>query len=511
MPLASSGLSSSISRQAFRTAHNPPNIFTSSSRGIHTPSFVPRSAAQHLSSSSASSPFTSRIFHRTRTLLNAFVGHLTTPGTLRASSHGVIPARSMQTRVATRMPTIENNLSLPVRHTLSMRMGSTRLPRPPVVPRSIAQVGLGTARNFTTGRPIFQNIADKIYNVPVATRAFLEADLDSKTRTMEDAALALKLKRTRSGKSKKRSRAHPAAAVQFHPAATATSVATETTEDKAGEFDKYFSPAQVPSVITTLLVPLAPTPTSRVPLSSHGFFTYDRHPLVPFLELSALHIDSERHAARVRALFERLDAARVWDAGGTTSATCEAFGGARGAGILRVRFEGWSANEVRGILGEAATGWCVLEEERVEEEECRDMDGEMSDITADYSGIAELNLSSPIDPAYSFVLPTLDFSAASHVQAASSVIEPPSDGPGVGVADTPPFPDLASSISQTEMDAFSDLGYGSDGSRSSGGLDFHSWIEPPDALHSRAPSWAGLGFSSAFSQRLEEGPREEMF
>lgn len=413
------------------------------------------------------------------------------------------------------MPTIENNLSLPVRHALSVRMGAPHLPRPPAVPRGIAQVGLGTARNFTTGRPIFQNIADKIHNIPVASRAFLEADLDSKARSKEDAALALKLRRARKGKSKNRSRAARPSdnELHFHAAAATHAVATEAaTEDKAKDFGKYFAPAQVPSVTTTLLVPLAPTPTARVPLSSHGFFAYDRHPLVPFLELSALHIDAERHAARVRALFERLDAARVWDAGGAMSTSCEALGGARGVGVLRLRFEGWSAHAVRGILGEAATGWCLLEEERAEdeeEEEFGDADGEMSDVMADCSGLAELNLSSPIDPAYSFVLPTLDFSAASQVQAQvpSSLTEPQS-----GVADTPPFSDLASSVSQqTDLGAFSDFGYGSDG-ESSGGSDFYAWIEPPDALHSpRAPSWAGLSFSSAFSQRLEEGPREEVF
>jgi len=304
--------------------------------------------------------------------------------------------------------------------------------------------------------------------------------------------------------------------LHFHAAAATRAIATEAaTEDKAKDFGKYFAPAQVPSVTTTLLVPLAPTPTARVPLSSHGFFAYDQHPLIPFLELSALRVDAERHAARVRALFERLDAARVWDAGGVTTTSCEALGGARGAGVLRVRFEGRSAHAVRGILGEAATGWCALEEERAEDEDeegCGDADGEMSmsDVMADCSGLAELNLSSPIDPAYSFVLPTLDFSAASQVQVQvppSSLTEPQS-----GVADTPPFSDLASSVwQQTDLDAFSDLGYGSDG-ESSGGPDFHAWIEPPDAFHSpRTPSWAGLSFSSAFSQRLEEGPREEMF
>jgi hypothetical protein len=73
--------------------------------------------------------------------------HLTAPSTLRPPTHGAVP-HSMHS-VASRLPTIENNLSLPVRHALSVRMGVTRLSRPSTVPRSIAQVGLGTARNFT--------------------------------------------------------------------------------------------------------------------------------------------------------------------------------------------------------------------------------------------------------------------------------------------------------------------------------------------------------------------------
>jgi hypothetical protein len=53
---------------------------------------------------------------------------------------------------------------------------------PPSIPCSIAQVGLGTARNFTTGHPIFQSINDKIHNIPVTSRAFLEADVNMRTK-----------------------------------------------------------------------------------------------------------------------------------------------------------------------------------------------------------------------------------------------------------------------------------------------------------------------------------------
>ncbi|KAI0003372.1 hypothetical protein BJV74DRAFT_881808 [Russula compacta] len=499
MPLASSGLSSSMMRQAARVIHNhPPNI--PSSRSLHTPSFAPRGTPHQ------PSHFTSRVLQRTRAIFNGFVGHLTTPGTLRAP--GASP-RSVHS-VVSRMPKIETNLSLPVRHALSVRMGAQHLPRPPAVPHGIAQVGLGTARNFSTGRPIFQNIADKMHNIPVASRAFLEADLDM--RSKDDHALALKLKHARR-KSKKRSRrACASSKVHFHPTAAAATrptvvpVPEPSAKAKAEtKFDQYFAPAQVPEVSTTLIVPLAPTPTSRVPLAHT--FAYDRHPLIPFLEISTLHVDAERHASRVRVLFEQLDAAQAWDKG----VTCETLGGARGAGILRIRFAGWSAYAVRGILGEAATGWCILEEERAEEcgngeqdEAAMSMSEVSSAMAPDDPGLAELDLSSPIEPAYSFVLPTLDFSA-------SVAVSPPTDfAPGAGT--DVPFSDMASNVSPSDFDMFSDFGYVSDGSSAGGDLNARDWIEPPDALHSpRTASWVGLSFSSAFSQRLEEGPREDMF
>lgn len=365
-----------------------------------------------------------------------------------------------------------------------MRMGSPRLPRPPAVPRSIAQVGLGTARNFTTGRPIFQNIADKIHNIPVASRALLEAGLDTRMKD-DDSARAFKAEKKHKKRSSPESLVRPNK-VEFHPAATAATRRGDDQSAVVAEFDEYFVPPRVPDMSTTLLIPLAPTPTARVPLSHT--LSYDRHPLVPLMELSALHVDTERHASRVKALFEQLDAAQVWDKG----ATCEAFGGVRGAAVLRVHFSGWSAHAVRGVLGEAATGWCVLEEERADDIGDDELDAAMSDVDSapDYPGLAELNSSSPIDPAYSFVLPTLDFSASSRAATAEATRE---------LANSSSHDTAADLSLQSDFETFSDPGYASDGSEP------YSWIEPPDALYSpRAPSWAGLSFSSAFCQRLEE-------
>jgi hypothetical protein len=134
---------------------------------------------------------------------------------------------------------------------------------------------------------------------------------------------------------------------------TTISLATPSTQrrpDREAEFYKYFSEfsPQVPDV-STILTPLAPT--TRVPLAHTS--AYDRHPLVLFLELSTLRVDTERHASRMRALFEQLDFMWAWNKG----ATCETIGGARGASVLHVHFAGWPALAVHGTLGEAVAGY----------------------------------------------------------------------------------------------------------------------------------------------------------
>jgi len=103
----------------------------------------------------------------------------------------------------------------------------------------------------------------------------------------------LKLKCTHTGKSKKHS--HPTAAdVYFHPAATHPTAETKTktkTEAEAKPFNKYFTPPQIPNITTTLLIPLTLMPTTCLLLMQT--FTYNQHPLVLLLELSALHINIE--------------------------------------------------------------------------------------------------------------------------------------------------------------------------------------------------------------------------
>ena len=79
-----------------------------------------------------------------------------------------------------------------------------------------------------------------------------------------------KKKRSSSSRSSDKFRFHAAAAP------TRATMTEAATKDKAKEeFDKYLALTQAPSVTTRLLIPLAPTPTARVPLSSDGYFTCD--------------------------------------------------------------------------------------------------------------------------------------------------------------------------------------------------------------------------------------------
>ncbi|KAI0047060.1 hypothetical protein FA95DRAFT_1559488 [Auriscalpium vulgare] len=455
MPLASSGAWTSIGRQASHIIQAP-NI--GRSRGLHTR--LPQPST------------TQRLLKQTTGLFKAFVGHLTTPGTLRQPASA---GRALHA-AATRGPTIQSGLSLSARQALARPFGAPRLPRPPVVPRSIAQVGLGTARNFSTGRPIFQSLAD---NVPIAGRAFVEADWELRVKE-ERKQIARGAKKAEKAKAKTAVRAEE---VHFHPAASAAD------KENEAELEHYFPAPPTPAVSTTLLVPLAPTPTSRIPLSPTAP-SASAHPLLPFVELSALRYDHAQHSQRVSALFARLDAASVWDAG----AQCDVHGDPRGASVLRVRFVGWEANAVRGIIGESGSGWCILEEERAEAQQ--QAESEVEDVLEylSSSGVSDFSHAfgeqdTDIDPAQSFVLPTLDFSAA-FVQS----------------------PMVSRSAS---WESFSDM----TSEPSDGGVEVDMFTGRPASVTSASERWtevsssAGtwLGFSSAFEQRMEEGPREVVF
>ncbi len=338
----------------------------------------------------------------------------------------------------------------------------------------MSQVGLGTARNFSSTRPIFQNLVD---NVPVAARAFCEADLDLKTQKKA----AMRPKKYSKDEEHKQRRKQT---IQLAKTVSAPVAANEPTEV---ELNHYFPTPVVPSVTTHLLIPLAPTPTSRLPLQLSPPTHDVAHPLLPLPELSSIHTHHGTHALRVSTLFARLDTAQVFDEPGVT---CSAFGGRHGTcTVLEVKFVGWTAARVRGVLGEAGTGWCVLEEVREDENEHEAMDDALSEMSFDTRSCTSTPAEhAEMDPAASFVLPTLDFSASFPVETGSWSRTPSAhDVRASALADLEFHNDWTAH--EREIESVSD----SEASFSESG----GWGD--SLVSSRSEGWVGLGFSSRFS------------
>ncbi|KAJ6534005.1 hypothetical protein DFH09DRAFT_1369884 [Mycena vulgaris] len=342
-----------------------------------------------------------------------------------------------------------------------------------MVPRTMTQVGLGTARNFSSGRPIFQQLAD---NIPIAGRAFYEADWE----------LNMHKERENMRRPAKKAAAPKQTSKQLLKAAVKPTVKSSKAPSAAAELEHYFPAPQVPAVTTRLLVPLAPPPTARAPLPE---FPPARLPLPALL---AIHDEHATHALRVSSLFQRLDTAgRLVPRRRVHRSTPPT----RSAPCLAVTFVGWS---------KAATAY----DEHEHEED--DAFSETSSILSGFS--LEDAPQVHVDPARSLVLPTLDFSAASSVYARSNssssrawsddipIVDPPSENgwfESQALRDENPWFDAFEARADSNSDSDSDHGWLDDSGSENG------WLAPPSE-----PSW--LGFSSNFAQRIAE-PLESPF
>ncbi|KAF8161808.1 hypothetical protein K438DRAFT_1859470 [Mycena galopus ATCC 62051] len=436
-----------------------------------------------------------KLLTQTRLALNRFVTHLTTPGTgtvsVSRSFHAVNPS-------------IHQRLSFAARNTLSRPLAPQFLPRGPVVPRGMTQVGLGTARNFSSGRPIFQQLAD---NIPIAGRAFYEADWE----------LNMHKERLHMRRPSKKA-AKQASKELLKPTVTKVKAASAATVDSETELEHYFPAPLEADVTTYLLIPLAPTPTARAPLpefplalphpSTSGTGASDGR--LPLPALLALHDAHEAHSLRVSSLFHRLDTADVWTKGVLCSAYASSANAEGVCTVLKVEFRGWSKAAVRGVIGESGTGWCVLEETRATLDSLHEEDEDaLSDASSLLSGRASpMAQAAEMDPAQSFILPTLDFSSDFLARSSPS---PSSHGD--------------SFFTHPNTSAESDL------SLSSGGWSDHTHdfltVDPPsengwfeaqvgadpwlDVERDNTGGWQ-MGFSSQFSSRLTSpGPMESVF
>ncbi|EIW84366.1 hypothetical protein CONPUDRAFT_100382 [Coniophora puteana RWD-64-598 SS2] len=386
------------------------------SRSLHIPSFVPRAARPAATTVPPPTSTAQRLFTQSRNFASRVFAHLTAPGL------GVIPQAAQPHALhglgsgagrglSTHAPSIKSSFSLPVRTALTRPLGAPCLPRPPAVPRSVAHIGLGSARSFHSARPIFQNLAD---NVPIATRALWEAEWEVKGAE-ERKRRFRKEKENKVLKTKEQLKPKEKAIVK--PASASTEASTGSLEPTHSELEHYFPTAAAkPSDVTTyLLVPLAPTPTSRLPLSAYDDGNSMHHPLLPLGDIGAMHHLHRQHQLRVSTLFARLDGEEVWD---DPRVRVDAY--AYGAGqeserectMLRVTLEGWSKNSVLRVLAGAGQGWCSIEEVRADE---------LSSVsTPTISGVSTPSPGAPLSPALSSV--SLTDTDAEHV---SALLSPP--------------------------------------------------------------------------------------
>lgn len=507
MQLASSGLRALRGQQA-HTLGNP-------SRSLHTPAFIPRPASARPTSTGAQV-----IFKQARHFLSTVVGHLTAPGTFAPPTHIANGSRSLLESVH-RFPSIQQRLPPTTRFALSRPLGAPSLPRAPNVPRSIFQVGLGTARNFSTARPIFDNLAQ---NVPVTGRAFWEADWDMKLQKEKERLGMQKYQKKQERKKARKEMLRP-----VRTARQAASVETNATDPEAetrAELNRYFPAPITAEVVTYLLIPLAPTPTSRLPLPVSPSIRSFNHPLMPMAHIATMHHEYDTHSLRVSTVFARLDAAHAFE---EPDVSTSAYGDASGlCTVLEVKFTGWSEARVRSILGEAGTGWCVLEEVRESDHSDLATETGIDDALSDTSFNTGIDspLEATIDPSASFVFPTLDFSATFALETDSwaRAAIPPTPTPS-GLADlefhnawsaaeyegdegditSDSLSDFSDSLSDLNMDSSTWSSSLSPSRRSS----FGSSTSSPDG-------WTTFGFSSSFTRRMEhdttfDEPREAMF
>lgn len=339
----------------------------------------------------------SNVFTHSRNLLSRLFTRLLAPN-IRIPLAPSLSGRALHTSVLHAplgRAAIRQGFSFPVRLAVSRPLGlGSFIPRgPTAAQRVVTNLGIGSVRRFTSAQPFFQNLVE---NVPIAVRALYEAKIDAKPLHRHSARKTLRATETRSAKQTGKSLQFPQNVTTLDKVPSATS--TE-------ELEQYF-PLSEPAVTTYLLVPLAPTPTSRMPLAQPA----GPDLLHPLSELGDLHISHELHALRVSSLFSRLDHEDVWSKGVHCTAfahgTTHIWENEGSCTILKLEFIGWSKAEVKGVIGECGTGWCILYEEH---DELMDME---SDLPSEPD-----EKDNSIDPAQSLVLPTLDLSLNSEVRS----------------------------------------------------------------------------------------------
>jgi len=231
-----------------------------------------------------------------------------------------------------------------------------------------------------------------------------EVDWDLKMRDQHQSAIRMHKKSSKKTKGSKN------IDIPLQPITPVVASAYDETE----ELDHYFHTPAAPSVITYLQIPLAPTPTTRVPLQSSP----PDH-LVPLSTVMKEHALHSKHGIRVSSLFRRLDAAKVWERG----ASCETYGDPSGmCTVLQVKFEGWTEEMVREVIGTAGKDWCNIQEVYPLQQDPNGVDSLFPPTLSDPWA------SSPSNPesGVTYIMPTID--ASLHFISEEAPSFPTSDG-----------------------------------------------------------------------------------
>lgn len=448
-----------------------PGTKIGASRSIHTTPALRFPSLPHAAHHTPA-PFTQRLFSRTKTAVGRYFALLTAPAQV-----GVVttpaPFHNLAHVARSNTPPIQQTFSVQARQAVGRPFGGYHLPKPPsLTPRSVSQVGLGTARSFHSSRPLFQNLVE---NAPVSLRAFTEADWELETKGKQPVKMAKRKENPQVKKTKE----------MVKPVEKKVQAVSET----QAEFDHYFVAPPAES-ITNLLVPIAPTPSSRHPLPSTPSPS-----LIPLSILMDVHASHELHSIRVSSLFSRLDSAKVWVDPGVSYSV---YGDPSGlASVMKIEFRGWTKAHVRAVLGEAGKGWCMIEEFCVEDlPDSAPPSPSLSGISTPLSGYStppfgideedslagDLCPEHDVDPSDSLVIPALELS---HHEV---------------WVDSPRIPEhiaVPGSSSHSELDLNCDSYGGLEEDRSSS-----------DHLDSAGFGWMMV---SSWVSEVDDGPREYMF
>lgn len=273
-------------------------------------------------------PTTRNLFSRAQAIIQHNVPRLTRFLGMPKPMAEPVSLNRMHHRTA---ETIHQRMSLSSRTALSRPLKAAGMPRPPMLARPMHEVGLGTARKFSS-QSAFRHVVE---NTSITTRAFWEADWDLKAA--EERKIWSKHNRKKSGISRRTTKSSNHITV---PVTVPPSVHEEDSDDMS----LYFAHPAKPSVTTFLQIALAATPSATMPLTDAD----DALRLLPLRSLLNTHANFQARTQDVTAIFARLDLNNVWNRG----VTAETWGDATGLCVeLRVKFSGWSEQDVRELLG----------------------------------------------------------------------------------------------------------------------------------------------------------------